>query len=280
MQKKVLAIHDLSCVGKVALTVTLPILATLEIESCVLPTALLSTHTGGLGANTYLDLTEEMKKIMAHWKTLNLKFDAIYTGYLGNPKQIDLVIEAIETMASSDCPIIIDPVMADSGKLYRGFQQDYPAKMRRLCEKAAVIIPNLTEAALLLDEPYQAGPYTKDTIEHLVKRLSELGPKKIILTGVYFNEFEIGAVSYDAETNTIDYALNKKMTGHYFGTGDIFASIVTGLVLSDIDIHVASQVAVDFIHKAISKTLEQNQDPKFGVCFELELPSLLNVLKN
>ncbi|MCC4312272.1 pyridoxamine kinase [Carnobacterium maltaromaticum] len=278
MQKKVLVVHDLSGVGKVALTVTLPILATLGIESCVLPTALLSTHTGGLGANTYLDLTEEMKKIIAHWKSLDLKFDAIYTGYLGNPKQIDLVIDTIDTMTASQCPVIIDPVMADSGKLYRGFQPGYPAKMRKLCEKATVIIPNLTEAALLLEEPFQTGPYTKDYIEDLLKRLGQLGPKKIILTGVYFDEFEIGAASFDVETNRINYALDKKMIGHYFGTGDIFASIVTGSVLSGKDIHAASEIAVRFIHDAISKTLQQKQDPKFGVCFETELPKLLKII--
>ncbi|MGX7420001.1 pyridoxamine kinase [Carnobacterium gallinarum] len=280
MQKKVLAVHDLSGIGKVALTVTLPILSILKIESCVLPTALLSTHTGGLGQNTYLDLTDEMKKIIHHWETLNMRFDGIYTGYLGNPKQIDLVLEAIDQMQGSDCPIIIDPVMADSGKLYRGFAVDYPEQMKRLCQKATIIMPNLTEASLLLNEPYVEGPYTKGYIEGLMRKLSQLGPKNIILTGVYFDESEIGAASYDRQTDEIQYVLNQKFPGHYFGTGDILASIVTGLTLSNVALHEATKVAVDFVGAAIQQTITDEKDPKFGVSFEGELPSLLPYILN
>lgn len=278
MQKKVLTVHDLSGVGKVALTVTIPILSTLKIESCVLPTALLSTHTGGFGQNTYLDLTNEMEKIIHHWESLNMRFDGIYTGYLGNPSQIDLVLEAIDTMQAKECPVIIDPVMADSGKLYRGFDQDYPAKMKRLCQKATIIMPNITEASLLLNEEYVEGPYTKEYIEDFMQKLSKLGPKKVILTGVYFDEGEIGAASYDCETNETVYTFSRKFAGHYFGTGDIFASIVTGLILSDVPLHQATKAAVDFVSASIQQTILDERDPKFGVSFEGELPKLLAYL--
>lgn len=224
-QKRVAAIHDLSGFGKCSLTVALPILSAAGIETSALPTAILSTHTGGISGYTYRDLTEDMRPVMKHWKSLDIKFDAIYTGFLGSFEQLDIVKEFFDAFRQEDNLILVDPVMGDNGELYTVFTHEFAAGMRMLCQKADIIVPNLTEAALLLDEPFHPGPYTHAYIESLLRKLGALGPQKVVLTGVYFKEDELGAATYDRTTDTIDYVFTQKIPGYYHGTGDVFASL-------------------------------------------------------
>ena len=171
-QKRVAAIHDLSGFGKCSLTVALPILSAAGIEACAMPTAILSTHTGGISGYTYRDLTSDMRAFMQHWKSLDIQFDATYSGFLGSFEQLDLVKEFFELFRSKNNLILVDPVMADNGELYRIFQPEFATGMRSLCRKADIIVPNLTEAALLLEESYHPGPYTQAYIEKILKRIS------------------------------------------------------------------------------------------------------------
>jgi pyridoxine kinase len=166
-QKRVAAIHDISCFGRCSLTVALPIISSAGIECAVVPTAVLSTHTGGIDGYTFHDLTDEIMPIAKHWKSLDLEFDAIYTGYLGSFHQLDIVSSLFDLLGSNDTLKVVDPVMADNGVLYKSFPADFPKGMRKLCAKADIIVPNITEAVLMLDEPYQEGPYTADSFYNI-----------------------------------------------------------------------------------------------------------------
>ncbi|GHV11363.1 pyridoxal kinase [Bacteroidia bacterium] len=277
--QRVAAIHDISGFGKCSLTVALPILSAAGIEATALPTAVLSTHTGGFTGFTYRDLTEDIAPIAAHWKSLDLKFDAIYTGFLGSFEQLELVTKFFETFKTKDNLIFIDPVMADNGELYKIFTPEFAVGMRKLCEKADIIIPNLTEAALLLGEPYNPGPYSEIYIEDLLKKLSALGPKKIVLTGVFFNDQELGAATYDAETGEVAYSFEKRIPGYYHGTGDVFGSALLAALMNGFRLNEAAAIAVRFTTSAIQKTAEAGTDIRFGVHFEQSIPEFLKDLK-
>ncbi|NLA82975.1 MAG: pyridoxamine kinase [Clostridiales bacterium] len=210
-QKRVAAVHDISCFGRCSLTVALPIISAAGIECAVVPTAVLSTHTGGIDGYTFHDLTDEIMPIVSHWNSLNLEFDAIYTGYLGSFKQLQIVENLFDLLSTEETLRIVDPVMADNGVLYKSFPSDFPRGMRKLCTKADVIIPNITEAVFMLDEPYQEGPYTEEYIESLLKKLSNIGARQIVLTGVYFDEKLLGTATYDRKTNQVDYYFENRM---------------------------------------------------------------------
>lgn len=278
-QKRVVAIHDLSGFGKCSLTVALPILSTAGIEACALPTAILSTHTGGIQGYTYRDLTEDIRPVMQHWKSLDLKFDTIYTGFLGSFEQLEIVSAFFDEFGNKENLILVDPVMGDNGELYRIFTPEFAAGMRNLCKKADIIVPNLTEATLLVGEPYRPGPYTHAYIEGLLKQLSQLGPEKIVLTGVYFKEEELGAATYIKSTGITEYAFAQKVPGYYHGTGDIFASALLSAVLNGFDLHEAAQIAVHFTTDSIRRTYKAKTDYRFGVNFEQCLPDFLKELK-
>ncbi len=278
-QKRVAAIHDLSGFGKCSLTVALPILSAAGIETSALPTAILSTHTGGISGYTYRDLTEDMRPVMKHWKSLDIKFDAIYTGFLGSFEQLDIVKEFFDAFRQEDNLILVDPVMGDNGELYTVFTHEFAAGMRMLCQKADIIVPNLTEAALLLDEPYHPGPYTHAYIESLLRKLGALGPQKVVLTGVYFKEDELGAATYDRTTDTIDYVFTQKIHGYYHGTGDVFASALLSALLNDFSLIDAAAIAVHFTTDSIRRTYKAKTDYRFGVNFEQSFPDFLKELK-
>lgn len=278
-QKRVAAIHDLSGFGKCSLTVALPILSAAGIETSALPTAILSTHTGGISGYTYRDLTEDMRPVMKHWKSLDIKFDAIYTGFLGSFEQLDIVKEFFDAFRQEDNLILVDPVMGDNGELYTVFTREFAAGMRMLCQKANIIVPNLTEAALLLDEPYHPGPYTHAYIESLLRKLGALGPQKVVLTGVYFKEDELGAATYDRTTDTIDYVFTQKIPGYYHGTGDVFASALLSALLNDFSLIDAAAIAVHFTTDSIRRTYKAKTDYRFGVNFEQSFPDFLKELK-
>lgn len=278
-QKRVAAIHDLSGFGKCSLTVALPILSAAGIETSALPTAILSTHTGGISGYTYCDLTEDMRPVMKHWKSLDIKFDAIYTGFLGSFEQLDIVKDFFDAFRQEDNLILVDPVMGDNGELYTVFTREFAAGMRMLCQKADIIVPNLTEAALLLDEPFHPGPYTHAYIESLLRKLGALGPQKVVLTGVYFKEDELGAATYDRTTDTIDYVFTQKIPGYYHGTGDVFASALLSALLNDFSLIDAAAIAVHFTTDSIRRTYKAKTDYRFGVNFEQSFPDFLKELK-
>lgn len=266
MQKRVAAIHDISCFGKCSITAALPILSAAGIETSIIPTAILSTHTGGFTGFTYRDLTDDIIPIVDHWQSLNLHFDSIYTGYLGSFKQIDIMIETFERLSSPDTLKFVDPVMADNGKLYSLFSEDFPKGMARLCEKADIIVPNMTEAALLLGDEYNPGPYTEDYISALLKRLADRFGCKVILTGVFFDDVSLGAACYDG--NSVSYSLSDKIEGYYHGTGDVFGSSVLAAYLNGKTLSESMAFAVTYTHDSIQRTYEAGTDIRFGVDFE------------
>ncbi len=277
-QKRVLAIHDISCFGKCSLTVAMPIISATGIEVSVIPTAVLSTHTGGFEGFTYRDLTEDIIPIVDHWDTLDINFDSIYTGFLGSFEQIDLMSNIFDRLKTKDNIILVDPVMADNGKLYTIFPEDFPMAMKKLCSKADVIVPNITEALFLLGESYVEGPYTEKFIEELLKKLSKLGAKKVVLTGVYFDDVKLGAATYDCESGEVDYILSNKIDGYYHGTGDVFGSALLSGLLNNCTLSQATRVAVDFTVGSILRTKEAGTDIRFGVNFEGGLPKLIKDL--
>jgi Pyridoxal/pyridoxine/pyridoxamine kinase len=277
--KRVVAIHDISGFGKCSLTVALPIISAAGIETTVLPTAVLSTHTGGFSGFTYRDLTEDIQPIADHWKSLNIEFDAIYTGFLGSFEQLDLVGRFFDSFKTKDNLILVDPVMADNGELYKIFSPEFALGMRDLCKKADIIIPNLTEASFMLEEEYNPGPYSEEYIECLLKKLSALGPKKVVLTGVFFNEEELGAATYDADTDEIAYSFEKRIPGYFHGTGDVFGSALLAALLNNFNLNEAAAIAVRFTTSAIRKTAAAGTDIRFGVNFEQTIPEFLKDLK-
>ncbi|MBO4407216.1 MAG: pyridoxamine kinase [Clostridia bacterium] len=276
-QKRVAAIHDISCFGKCSLTVALPILSAAGIEATVLPTAVLSTHTGGFTGYTFRDLTEDIRPIEKHWKSIPIAFDAVYSGYLGSFEQLELVEEFYREFKGPDTLILTDPVMADNGKLYASFAPEFPAGMAKLCGKADLIMPNITEATLMLGEEYPGDEYDRDYIEKLLKKLAELGPSQVVLTGVSFEEGKLGSASYDRRSGEFGFAFAEKIEGYYHGTGDVYGSALAAAILRGKPLAEAIGVAVDFTVEAIRRTKEAGTDIRFGVDFEESLP---NFMKN
>lgn len=273
--KRVAAIHDISGLGKCSLTAALPIISALGVETSVIPTAVLSTQTGGFSDFTYRDLTQDMWPIAKHWKNLGIKFDAIYSGFLGSTEQINIVKDFIREFKRDGCVVLVDPAMADGGEMYSTFDLDFAGKMTELCAVADIIIPNFTEAAFLLKEEYLPAPYTKDYVESTLIKLAELGPSKIVLTGVEFDENQVGAASYDKLTGEISYALAPKVEGYYHGTGDVCASALLGAYMNGHSLADSAQIAVDFTHASIARTKDAGTDVRLGVNFEHGIPDLL-----
>lgn len=274
-QKRVAAIHDISGFGKCSLTVALPIISAAGIEVSAIPTAVLSTHTGGIEGFTYRDLTEDMAPFAKHWKSLNLHFNAIYSGFLGSFEQIDIVSNIFDMLKTDDTLIMVDPCMADNGKLYSIYNESMVSGMVKLCRKADIIVPNLTEAAFMLNKPFIEGPYTKKYIEDTLKELATLGCKKVVITGVYFDDKTLGAASYDCVKNEITYSFNKIVKGSFHGTGDVFASALLAGILNGFSLTESTQIAVDFTYNSIHSTELAQTDRRFGVNFEENLPNFI-----
>ena len=277
MQKRVAAIHDISCFGKCSLTVALPIISAAGIECAAIPTAVLSTHTGGFSGYTFRDLTDDILPIANHWKKEDINSDAVYTGYLGSIEQIDIVSKAVYTFANESTILIVDPVMADHGKLYGGFSDDFPKEMCRLCEKADIITPNITEAAFLTGIPYIHEPHSKEYIENLIAGLRKITNAKIVLTGVCFNESEMGVAFFDGDKT--EYIFTKRINASYHGTGDVFASVLTSGIVLGKTLKSAVHTAAKFTAECIKTTNENYPDVHYSVNFEVEIPKLLKLLK-
>ena len=278
-QKRVLAVHDISGVGRCSLTVALPIISAAGVECSVLPTAVLSTHTGGFTGYTCRDLTDDLLPMARHWESLGEQFDAIYMGYLASFAQMDMMREIFSLLADKDTLIAVDPVMGDNGKLYAAFDMTFPPAMLELCTHADLIKPNMTEAALLLGEEYQLGPYTKEYVEGLLLRLvQKTEARQIVLTGVYFDEERLGAATFDGTTQEIAYIFGENVPGLYHGTGDVFGSALVGALVRGMPLSEAVRAAVDFTVAAIQTTAKAGTDIRYGVNFEKNLPVYMRAL--
>ncbi len=276
MQKRVAAIHDISGFGKCSLTVALPIISAAGVETAVIPTAVLSTHTGGFKDFTFRDLTDDILPIAKHWKAEGIRFDAIYTGYLGSFRQIDLVCEIIEILRDEDTLVVVDPVMADHGKLYTIFPEDFPQGMKKLCSIADIVMPNLTEACLMLGEEYKEGVFTEEYVEKILTGLKNLGAKLPILTGVYFDSENLGAACL--EDGEIKYAFAPRVDAMYHGTGDVFGSALVGAVMNGLSTVDAMKVAAEYTGGCIYRTKHFQPERTYGVDFENELPKYIKLL--
>lgn len=277
MQKQVLAIHDLSCVGRCSLTVALPILSACGIHTSALPTALLSTHTGVFTGYTYQDLTGEMRKIAEHLATLPIQFDGVYSGFLGSFEQIELVGEIIQRYHRPGSLTLVDPVMADHGRLYATYTPEMAAGMGELCRLADVIVPNLTEACILLDQPYQSSPEPKQVKMLLEKLARKFGCSQVIITGVQQGD-QLGAGGFCTSDGSFSFHGAKHLEQVFYGTGDSFASALMGAMMQGKDTGEAIRIAVDFTHEAMRQTLHNGLPLHYGVAFEQALPSLMKAL--
>ncbi|MGL4453954.1 MAG: pyridoxamine kinase [Sarcina sp.] len=270
--KKVMAIHDMSCYGRASLTTIIPIISTMGIQVCPLPTAVLSTHTGGYGKPTVADLSDFMWSTQSHWKNLNLEFDCIYTGYLAGVNQIKLVKNIANNFLNTDTLLVVDPVMGDQGKLYSAFNEEMIIEMRGLIGHADIITPNITEVAFLLAENYE-NRFDIDKVNEWAVKLSKFGIRDVIITSapsIKGNEF-IDTVIYNKERHKLTRISVKKINKHYPGTGDAFASVLIGKILNNNSIEDASEFASNFVSKAITKSNEFEYDAKEGILLELVL---------
>ena len=272
--KKILTIQDISCVGQCSLTVALPILSACGMETCILPSAVLSTHTAGFSGFTFRDLTDDMPAIQEHWKKENIKFKAIYTGYLGSIKQIGYVRDILKTMGTDDCVRVVDPAMADNGQLYSIFNQDYVEAMKVLCAEADILVPNITEACFLTDEEYKES-YDEHYICTLVEKLKALGAKTVVLTGVSYESGKTGVVVY--ENGKMEYYKHDKIAKGSHGTGDIYASAFVGALMNDKSVYEAAKIAADYTVKCIINT-QGDADHWYGAKFETALGDLMKML--
>lgn len=262
---RIAAIHDLSCFGRCSLTIALPVLSAMGCQCCPLPTALLSAHTGFPG-NTFLDLTVEMGHIAEHWAAMDLQFDAIYSGFLGSADQVDTVARFFDTFKKSDTAVIVDPVMGDHGTAYRTCTPELCRGMRVLAENSDVITPNLTEAALLLDRPYEEIQRT-DAYE-VVRRLSLGGRRSVVLTGYSSESGQTGALCFDRDSGESKAVQTPREPQDFSGTGDLFASVLAGGVARGVPLFQAAQAAADFVRDCIARTLAEGLTEQDGVDFE------------
>lgn len=283
--KRVLTVQDISCVGKCSLTAAIPVISAMGIEVCPLPTAILSNHTA-FSSFSFLDLTDKIPEILNEWKKQEFHFDAIYTGYLGSIKQIDLVHKILDEFAQNDTLVVIDPCMADNGKLYTGFSQDFVKQMAKLCGRANVILPNMTEACFLVNQDYDFLVQTNESITKVMAKLLSLGAKQVILKGVEFSKEKIGVAYCSQKLFDNNFSTNEnnmKNMNIYFhhrydenfhGTGDVFASAVTGALVLKKDIKDAVKIACDFVQESIECTLLNPNYNWYGVDFESALRNL------
>lgn len=297
-----LAIHDVSCFGKCSLTVALPIISAAGAECAVLPTAVLSTHTGGFEGFTYRDMTGDLLPIVDHWKSLGLRFDYIYTGFLGSFEQIDMVGGIIDRLRDGGTTVVVDPVMADNGELYKVFPEEFPEGMRGLCGKADVILPNITEASLLTGSEYREGPHSEGYAEGLLSELRSVCPGSSVLTGVEFDGGALEPVLFGpggrgayavitpgarhylgaacgSPDGRVSYALHSLIPGRYHGTGDVFGSAVVAALANGLSLDKAAEIAVRYTAGSILRTAEAGTDVRFGVDFEAGIGGLIEDLK-
>ena len=272
---RVLTVQDISCVGQCSLTAALPVISACGVEACPIPSAVLSTHTAGFKGFTFRDLTDDMPLIKEHWIKEGIKFDALYTGYLGSAKQISYVTDIMKSVIKTDGLSIIDPAMADNGVLYTGFDMAFVEEMKKLCAIADYLVPNITEAAFLTGLEYKTE-YDRAYIQKLLDTLVSLGAKNVILTGVSYESGTTGVVVYDGEN--YQYYKHEKIERGCHGTGDVYASAFVGALVRGKSAYDAARIAADYTLSCIKFTVT-DPDHWYGVKFEPLLGELIDALK-
>ena len=269
--KRILTVQDISCLGQCSITVALPILSACGHETCILPSGILSTHTGGFGMPHIKDLTENFSDILDHWQSQQFSFDAVYTGYLGNTEHMKHVKRIFETMLAPGGVRIVDPAMGDHGKLYTGFDMAYALAMRDFCATADVIIPNVTEASIMTGIPYQEK-LDEEYVSKLMTELEKLCPY-VVLTGIGYGENETGVLL--SKSGHRWHYVQKKIPKSFHGTGDVFASAFVGAWQQGKMLEEAVKIAADYTALCIEKTWKEPAH-WYGVKFEAALPELIN----
>lgn len=277
-QKKAALINDISCLGRCSLTAAMPILSACGIESVPVPTGIFSAHTEFEGF-VKEDLTDKMEQFVEHWKSLGIRFDCIYSGYLANRKQTETVQRFLLDFKKSDTLCIVDPVMGDNGVFYKGIDDSFIADMRFLCSAADIIVPNVTEACMLADIEPEVDGYGMDFVKELLVSLRNITPARIVVTGVDLGDGQIGCAVYDSLMGRANMFFTPKTEGRFPGTGDVFASALTAAVMNGKAFADAVQTAMGFTCKCVEATLEAETDRKYGLCFEPEIKNLIKSLE-
>ena len=263
---KVIVANDLVGLGKVALTSSLPIMSACQTEVLPLPTVLLSSHTGDFNNIYVRDLTDDLKGFCKQWEYLDFKVDGLVSGYFKSEEELKLVGQLAR---DKEIPLFVDPIMADNGRLYQGFDRNFVEAMKDFCQQADVIIPNLTEAALLTDTPYlEAGSYDKVTVEKLLRDLTKLGPQKVIVTGISFETDKIGLAYFDKEIDETAYLMRKSYQSNFYGSGDLLTAILSAGYFYNLDLLKVCDLALDVMERVLSSTLSDGRLLKYGLCYE------------
>lgn len=273
--KRIVTIQDISCVGKCSITVALPVISAMGVEAAILPTAVLSTHTMFSGF-TCKDIDDQILPIAEHWQKEGIEFDAFYTGYLASAQQIKKVMTLIDKLKKENNLVIVDPAMADNGKLYPAFDEAFPSEMAKLCAKADIILPNITEACLLTNTEYRSE-YDETFAKDIMKKLADMGAKKVVLTGANFDG-KYCVMLFDSESDSYCFYNHKKIEASYHGTGDIFSSTFTASLMRDKSLEKSIEIAAEYTAECIRITRQNRGDSWYGVDFELAIPFLLNKL--
>lgn len=275
--KRILTIQDISCLGKCSLTVALPIISAMGVEACILPTAVLSTHTMYQGF-TFKDLTDQINPITKHWMDEGIDFDSIYTGYLGSIEQVDIVAHIFDEFKKDGNLIVVDPVIGDNGRIYPALNMEFAKEMKKLCAKADIIVPNLTEAALMTETDY-VEKYDESYVKNMLIKLSGLGARYSVLTGISLQEDKMGIMGYDRETDRFFSYYNTRFPMVCHGTGDIYASTCVGALMRDKTVEESFAIAVDYTAETIKCTINDPMHRSYGVNFEEAIPYLIERLK-
>ena len=270
---RVAAIHDLSGFGRRSISVILPVLSAMGVQVCPVPTAVLSSHTGGLGDPVIRDLTDYIEPALRHYQSLGVEFEAVYTGFLGSGEQVDCCLEFFK--ADPKALKIVDPVMGDNGRPYRTCTPELRRRMSELAAAADIITPNITEAAMLLEESYPAAPLTRSEAKSMLLRLSHMGPKRVVITGAELAQGGLASLGYDGENGSFWYVPCEYIPVHYPGCGDIYASVLLGAELSGASLPIAMARAAAFTELCVKTTYSYGSDPRYGVMLESVLGSLL-----
>ena len=275
--KRLMTIQDISCIGKCSLTVALPIISAMGIETAIVPTAVLSTHTQ-FPNFTFRDLTDDLEPIKNHWKKQQFEFSTIYTGYLGSHRQIEIVSDFFDTFGSKDNYIVVDPAMAEDGILYPGFDSHFAKEMKKLCGKADIILPNISEACLMLEEPYPGEDAPLEFLQSLLKKLVKLGCETAVITGVSFPDGTLGFLGYHKKNKEFFSYGTEKIPYRSHGTGDVFSSTFSGALTKGLSIENALKIAADYTCACIRNTFNDPEHVTYAVNFEAEIPYLLRLL--
>ena len=275
---KILTIQDISCYGQCSITVALPIISAFGIETAVLPSAVLSTHTSGFTDYTVRDLTDDLPNIRKHWESEDIYFDAIYTGFIGSIEQLDYIKDIIDSRLKKNGIVFVDPAMADHGKFYNGFDQEFADKMGELCKLGDYVLPNTTEACYILHRPWKKE-FNKEGMLDMANELTDFTKRYVILKGDTHKENELGMIVLDKNSSSCDVVYNDKIDYVSHGTGDVFASSFVGSTMIGKSPTSAAKIAGEFTKMAIEKTIG-DENHKYGVKFEQVIPSIYDLIKS